>query len=208
MTHSESEFFVIEYSPNDEGIPHFMDKEWVPELPDYDLFTAPPSPDDFADGYTVKVKSYKLDGDYFPNDNLISSDMLMLLSELNVKCISIPTAVGLYKSKAPSKRYYLFYILSYLSIMDESESIFTISTDIETGELNTPEAKGLDKIYYEKIDKFKVKSDIKEHLFFCREISKPVCSSTFKSRYESLKLSGVKFKKIDGNYKYDAWSGW
>ncbi|MFG1175844.1 imm11 family protein [Erwiniaceae bacterium CAU 1747] len=208
MMNSESEFFVIEYSPNDEGIPHFMDKEWVPELPDYDLFTAPPSPDDFSDGYAVKVKSYKLDGDYFPNDNLISSDMLMLLSELNVKCISIPAMVGLYKNKAPSKNYYLFYILSYLSIIDESKSIFTISTDIETGELNTPEDKGLDKIYYEKIDKFKIRGDVQEHLFFCKEISKPVCSLLFKSEFEKLKLTGVTFERIDDNYKYDAWSGW
>lgn len=30
MINSENEFFVIEYSPNDEGIPYFMDQEWVP----------------------------------------------------------------------------------------------------------------------------------------------------------------------------------
>lgn len=208
MINSENEFFVIEYSPNDEDIPHFMDKVWVPELPDYDLFTAPPLPENFSDDYVVKLKTYKLNGDYFPNDNLISSDMLMLLSELKVKCISIPVKVELYKDKSPPKEYYLFYILSYLSIMDVSKSIFTISKDIETSEFNTPDGKGLDKIYYERIDEFKVRDDIHEHLFICNEISKPVCSSLFKSKFESLNLCGVKFEKIDGNYKYDAWEGW
>ncbi|WP_120807061.1 DUF1629 domain-containing protein [Yersinia sp. IP36721] len=208
MSNAENEFFVIEYAPDDAGIPHFMDKEWTPELPGYDLFTAPPSLDDFSDNYAVKVKSYKLDGDYLLNDNLISFEMLMLNSELNVKCISIPVNVYLYKNKAPLKKYFLFYLSSYLSIMDESKSVFTISKDIETGELNTPEAKGLDKVYYEKIDKFKVKDDIKEHLFFCKEISKPVCSLLFKRNFEMLKLTGVTFEKIDDNYKYDAWGGW
>lgn len=208
MINSENEFFVIEYSPNDGGIPHFMDKEWMPELPDYDLFTASLIPEDFSDGYVVKIKACKLDGDYFPNDNLISSDMLVLLSELKVKCISIPVRVILYKNKTPSKKYYLFYVLSYLSIMDESKSIFTISKDIETGEVNTPDEKGLDKIYYERIEKFKIRDDINEHLFFCNEISKPVCSLLFKSKFESLNLCGVKFEKIDDNYKYDAWEGW
>ncbi|EPN1381957.1 MULTISPECIES: imm11 family protein [Providencia] len=208
MINSENEFFVIEYSPNDEGIPYFMDQEWVPELPNYDLFTAPPLPEDFSDNYAVKIKAYKLDGDYFSNDNLISSDMLILLSELKVKCISIPVKVRLYKNKTPSKEYYLFYILSYLSIMDESKSIFTISKDIETGEFNTLDEKNLEKIYYERIDKFKIRDDIHEHLFICNEISKPVCSSLFKNKFESLKLCGVKFEKIDDNYKYDAWEGW
>ncbi|MRX40866.1 hypothetical protein GJU43_16375 [Flavobacterium sp. LC2016-23] len=208
MINDENDFFVIEYQPNDSGMPHFMDKEWKPELPDYDFFKAPPSSGDFSDHYLAKVKAYNLDGDYFPDDDLISSEMLMLVSKLDVKFISVPIKVSLYRDKTPSNKYFLFYLSSYLSIMDEDSSVFTISKDIETGKLNTPDERGLDNTHYEKIDKFKIRSDIKEHLFFCKEISKPVCSLLFKSEFESLKLRGVKFEKIDDNYKYDPWGDW
>lgn len=208
MINSSADFYIIKYYPNGDGIPYFMDKEWVPELPEYDIHKKPPSPNAFVDKYYVKAKSYKLNGDYLLEDNLISFDFYKLCEKFNVKCICIPVDIYLMRGKSPEKKYFLFFILSYLSILDKDKSIFSISKSIYDGGSDTPENKGLDKIYYERIDKFHIIDNIEKHLFFCLEIMKPVCSKMFKEEYERLNLNGVEFIPIDKNYTYDAWEGW
>ncbi|QHM73337.1 imm11 family protein [Mixta intestinalis] len=208
MNKINSDFYIIQYAPNDEGIPHFMDKEWIPELPDYDIYVRPPCAKNFEKKYTLKIKSYQLDGDYFINDNLVSYDFLELCEDLNVNFIHIPTDIKLFRNKTPAKKYYTFFVLDYLSILDKNKSIFTISEDIDSGKLNTPEDRGLDKTYYDKIDRFCIVDDVFSHLFFCQDISQFVCSGVFKEKFESLRLKGITFKPIDNEYKYDAWEGW
>ncbi|MBW7983483.1 imm11 family protein [Enterobacillus tribolii] len=208
MNEPTKNYYIIQYSPDDEGVPHFMDKTWTPALPGYDIYTAPPHQNDFAKKYALKAKSYQLNGDYLLNDNLVSHEFIELCNSLNVNFFYIPTDVQLLRSKVPSKEYYLFFLLDYLSILDQNKSIFTISKDINSGKLNTPEDKGLNKTYYDAIDLFHIKDDVSKHLFFCQEISQPVCSQEFKVKFESLGLKGIEFILIDDNYKYDAWEGW
>ncbi|WP_165678468.1 imm11 family protein [Metapseudomonas otitidis] len=206
MSIINNNFFVIDYFPDGAGRPYSMDKVWSPELPGYDIYTAPPNLDDFSDRYSVRIKTFKLDGDYFPDDNLISGEMFNLVNDLSVRFISFPVAIDIHRGRVPSKAYYLFYLTNYLSLMDGAGSVYTISRDLDSGRLNTPEDRCLDKVYYEKIDFFKTRDDVSDNLFFCKEISKPVCSVFFKEEFEARGLSGVTFIPIDDSYRYDPWS--
>ena len=183
-----------------------MDKHWTPELPDYEFYDSPPCEGDFLTAYSLKAKTYQLNGDYLVDENLVSNEMLYLCEKLNVKCIRIPVDINLHRGVRPQKKYFLFFPISYLSILDKDESTYTISIDLDSGKLNTQEERGLKKTYYESIDKFKIKNNIREHLFFCNEIAASVCSIQFKNEYEALGLTGVSFKEINDNYQYSAWS--
>lgn len=199
-------FFIVQSDPDGKGIPYFMDKHWTPELPDYEFYDSPPCEVDFFNAYSLKAKTYQLNGDYLVDENLVSNEMLYLCEKLNVKCIRIPVDINLHRGFRPQKKYFLFFPLSYLSILDKDESTYTISIDLDSGKLNTQEERGLKKTYYESIDKFKIKNNIREHLFFCNEIAASVCSIQFKNEYEALGLTGVSFKEINEHYQYSAWS--
>ena len=199
-------FFIVQSDPDGKGIPYFMDKHWTPELPDYEFYDSPPCEGDFLNAYSLKAKTYQLNGDYLVDENLVSNEMLYLCEKLNIKCIRIPVDINLHRGVRPQKKYFLFFPLSYLSILDKDESTYTISIDLDSGKLNTQEERGLKKTYYESIDKFKIKNNIHEHLFFCNEIAASVCSIQFKNEYETLGLTGVSFKEINDNYQYSAWS--
>ena len=196
----------MQSDPDGKGIPYFMDKHWTPELPDYEFYDSPPYEGDFLTVYSLKAKTYQLNGDYLVDENLVSNEMLYLCEKLNVKCIRIPVDINLHRGVRPQKKYFLFFPLSYLSILDKDESTYTISIDLDSGKLNTQEERGLKKTYYESIDKFKIKNNIREHLFFCNEIAASVCSIQFKNEYEALGLTGVSFKEINDNYQYSAWN--
>lgn len=208
MSNTTEQFYVMEYLPDDAGSPYFMDKEWDPELPDYDIFTAPPKPTDFSPLYRLKSNATQLDGDFLISDNLVSFNFLKLCEEFLVHSVHIPVNISLLRKKKPEKDYYLFFLLDYVEILDREKSDYTISQDVESGLLNTPESRGLDKTYYDAIDLFIVKKEIKNNLFFCRELSKPVCSNSFKEKFEMFGLKGIDFKSIDENFRYDAWAGW
>lgn len=199
-------FFIVQSDPDGKGIPYFMDKHWTPELPDYEFYDSPPCEGDFLTAYSLKTKTYQLNGDYLVDENLVSNEMLYLCEKLKVKYIRIPVDINLHRGVRPQKKYFLFFSLSYLSILDKDESTYTISIDLDSGKLNTQEERGLKKTYYESIDKFKIKNNIREHLFFCNEIAASVCSIQFKNEYETLGLTGVSFKEINDNYQYSAWS--
>lgn len=199
-------FFIVQSDPDGKGIPYFMDKHWTPELPDYEFYDSPPCEGDFLTAYSLKTKTYQLNGDYLVDENLVSNEMLYLCEKLKVKYIRIPVDINLHRGVRPQKKYFLFFSLSYFSILDKDESTYTISIDLDSGKLNTQEERGLKKTYYESIDKFKIKNNIREHLFFCNEIAASVCSIQFKSEYETLGLTGVSFKEINDNYQYSAWS--
>ena len=206
MSINPQAFFIVQSDPDGKGIPYFMDKHWTPELPDYEFYDSPPCEGDFLNAYSLKAKTYQLNGDYLVDENLVSNEMLYLCEKLNVKCIRIPVDINLHRGVRPQKKYFLFFPLSYLSILDKNESIYTISIDLDSGKLNTQEERGLKKTYYESIDKFKIKNNIREHLFFCNEIAASVCSIQFENEYEALGLTGVSFKEINDNYQYSAWS--
>lgn len=206
MSKNLQPFFIVQSDPDGKGIPYFMDKHWTPELPDYEFYDSPPCEGDFLNAYSLKAKTYQLNGDYLVDENLVSNEMLYLCEKLNVKCIRIPVDINLHRGVRPQKKYFLFFPISYLSILDKDESTYTISIDLDSGKLNTQEVRGLKKTYYESIDKFKIKNNIREHLFFCNEIAASVCSIQFKNEYEALGLTGVSFKEINDNYQYSAWN--
>ncbi|KJV35876.1 MULTISPECIES: imm11 family protein [Erwiniaceae] len=208
MNKSNEIFYVMEYLPDDAGCPHFMDKNWDPELPDYDIFVSPPVESNFAKSYALKAASEKLDGDYLISDNLVSSGFLNLCEKFGVRKISRHADITLLKKKKPEKEYFLFFLVDYIEILDKEKSLFNISHDIESGLPDTPEARGLDKTYYDKIDRFIIKKDVEKHLFFCQELSKPVCSKALKDEFQTLGMKGIEFKIIDEDFKYDPWAGW
>lgn len=205
MNEYEKKFYVLEYNPEGSGVPPYIDKEYIPELPYFDIFTAPPKREDFAEIYHLRTKVKEMSADYFIIDDIASDKIIEISKKLNVGFISIPLDVRIYGRKQPEKKYNLFYLTDYISMLDEKQSHYEISKDLETGRLNTPKEMGVDKIYYEKITKFIVKKGVEKNLFFCNEIIKPVCSEKFKDLYESQSLSGVKFIPIDNNFSYNAW---
>ena len=91
------EYYVMEYQPDGTGSPYFMEKIWEPELPDYDIFTAPPGPSDFQSGYHLKAAASLLDGDFLISDNLVSLDFYKLCSKFSVNSIHIPVEIELCK---------------------------------------------------------------------------------------------------------------
>ena len=109
MNNKSDQFYVMEYLPDDAGSPYFMDKEWSPELPYYDIFTAPPSATDFSPAYRLRASATQLASDFLVNDNLVSFDFLKLCEESLVRSIHIPVEVSLLKKKQPKKEYYLFF---------------------------------------------------------------------------------------------------
>ena len=64
---------------------------------------------DFLNAYSLKAKTYQLNGDYLVDENLISNEMLCLCEKLNVKCIRIPVDINLHRGVRPQKKYFLFY---------------------------------------------------------------------------------------------------
>jgi hypothetical protein len=198
----------MEYTPDGLGSPYFMDKNWAPELPDYDIFVAPPTINDFESKYVLKVDSAHLDGDYLVSDNLASSLFLDLCKEFGVNLICRPLEVQLLNKKSPEKKYFLFFLADYMEILDKEKSTYIVSTDIDSGLPDTPEDRGLDKTYYDKIDVFIVNDNVSSNLFFCQDISKPVCSGEFKNKFEALGLKSIEFHPLDESFRYDAWAGW
>lgn len=61
---------------------------------------------------------------------------------------------------------------------------------------------------YDRIDRFVIKDDVHEDLFFCEELKRAVCSSAFKETYSAKKLIGLTFEKIDESFTFNPWQGW
>ncbi|MCG8710944.1 hypothetical protein JHU04_004262 [Brenneria sp. 4F2] len=207
MSSNKNCFFIVQFLPGSAGVPPFFGKDWAPELPDYSFYDSPPQEEIFATSYRLKAKTRDLSGDYFIEDNLASMDMCNLCERLNVKFIRIPVEIDLYRRKSPRKKYYLFFLKNYISILDKKNSIYSLSTDMENGDLNISESSEGARLFYDSIELFKVKGGISENLFFCSELMLPVCSKLFKEECERLDLEGVRFKPLDDSYKYSAWEG-
>ncbi|ELQ6018341.1 hypothetical protein R2225_003389 [Cronobacter sakazakii] len=195
MTLDNSKFFVINFKPDGEGLPHYIDKEYTPELPTFNIHDGLPKLNEFRNRYTLKTTVDNLAGDYYPLDDLASDEMLSLCSELNVQYFNVPLKIELSHRIGLSKNYNLFYLKKYISIIDKDKSEYEIDDFITDDE----------KIYFSKIDRFVVKEGVNDHLFFCPDIGKPVCSLDFKERFTKQGFVGIDFIAIDSNYKYDEW---
>ncbi|WNY83039.1 hypothetical protein NNQ28_01075 [Cronobacter dublinensis] len=114
---------------------------------------------------------------------------------LNVEYLNVPLKIELSNRVGLSKNYNLFYLKKYVSIIDKDKSEYEIDDFITDDE----------KIYFSKIDRFVVKEGVNDHLFFCTDIGKPVCSLYFKERFAKQGLVGIDFIGIDSNYRYDEW---
>ncbi|MDR7343347.1 hypothetical protein J2X14_001759 [Pantoea alhagi] len=205
MKENNNKFYILQYNPEDAGLPPYIDKKYTPDLPCFDIFTSPPKEEYFIDRYKLRTSVKDMSGDYFLDDDIVSSDLMKMCQGLNVAFLSFPLDIVLNGRKKPSKNYNLFYLKKYISILDIEESSYEISRDLDSGKLNTPQEMGLDKVYYEKITNFVIKKDINEDLFFCTDIIKPVCSEKFKYLFQEKCFSGINFIPIDNRYSYDAW---
>lgn len=205
MKKYKNKFYTLECNPGVAGLPPYIDKKYTPDLPYFDIFTSPPKEEDFIERYKLRTSVKDISGDYFLDDDIVSSDLVKMCQSLNIAFLSVPLDIVLNGRKYPSKNYSLFYLKKYISILDVKESSYEISRDLDSGKLNTPQEMGLDKVYYEKITNFVIKKDINEDLFFCTDIIKPVCSEKFKSLFQEKCFSGINFIPIDSSYSYDAW---
>ncbi|WP_110875984.1 imm11 family protein [Franconibacter helveticus] len=204
MTLDNWKFFVIEFKPDGEGLSHYIDKVFIPELPTFNIHTALPELNEFNSHYILKRKVGSLSGDYYPLDSLASDAILSLCSELNVDYFSIPLSIELENKRALLKKYNLFYLKKYLSIIDKNKSNYEI--DNVVGVSNGSEIdKENERVYFTRIDKFVVKNEVHDHFFFCTDIGKPVCSMDFKNLFLSKGLAGLDFIPIDDDYSYDEW---
>lgn len=201
---ADSGFFVIVDKPN-AGVPVFFETIWSPEMP---LFHFPSGKIDrslFADFYSVKVKSRKMTGDYFVNEYISSGNFLRLCEEVGADFIFAKMDVTLLGKNTPKEDYYFFMPMERVDLLDEENSVFTISTNLETGKLSTREI-GLDSTYYDKIDLFVAKKNVDRDLFLCTELKEIVCSARFKKMFEDARMSGIDFEPIDQDFRYDPWA--
>jgi hypothetical protein len=108
--------------------------------------------------------------------------------------------VVLSKKKKPAKDYYLFFLQDYISILDRDRSIYVQGDVFQVDERRTHH--GLPQRYfYDEISSFVVGASVSSDLFWCLEISRPVCSQEFMRCYEKANLTGVVFTPIDECYR-------
>lgn len=204
----KEEFFIVKYKADGNGCPYFSDVSFTPDLPDYDIDKSAPDQGKLSSVYKVRMKKNKLDGDFIIEDHIASEGFLNICTSMNVPFVYADADVLLSKIKKPNKKYFIFFPSKYLSIINEEESIYSISIDIYSNLPNTPKDRGLYKTFYEKIDFFKIKKGIKYDLFYCLDISELVCSEKFKKKIELGNFKGFSFINIDEDFKYDPWSNW
>ncbi|EKM0529516.1 hypothetical protein ACOQWH_004257, partial [Cronobacter turicensis] len=93
MNLDDCKFFVINFKPDGEGLAHYIDKEYIPELPTFNIHAGLPELTDFCDHYTLKTTVNNLSGDYYPLDDLASDEMLSLCSDLSVEYFNVPLKI-------------------------------------------------------------------------------------------------------------------
>mgnify|MGYP000997315391 CR=1 FL=1 len=204
---SHKNYYIMDFLPDGLGVPYFLDKHWSPELPTFDIFSSPPDESLFDDIYKVRILADFMDGDYFPDDNLVSGDMLLLLEKYKVNFFSREVDITLSKKNKPKKKYNLFFLKDYIYLLNKDESDFVLSDDLSCGVDESKKSDAPQEVFYDVIERFVVKDNVGSDLFFCKEISKPVCSEGFKEEYTALNMKGVKFIPIDEKYKFDPWGG-
>ena len=196
------EFYVINASEED-GVPHFFDMEWKPQLPEFNQAVANPSRSMLCASYQAKVDLDKFDADAIFEQYIASSDFIRLCESYKCSYFSAPPIIELRKKTKTNKSYNFLCITSRRSILDIEKSRFTLMSE----ELLRPEAerRGMTAIY-DRIDEFAVKPDIEEDLLYCEELRQMVCSSDFKNGYLEKNLIGLDFQKIDDTFVYSPWS--
>jgi hypothetical protein len=203
-TETNADFFILSRSP-DKDVPSFVEMIWTPGLPKFHFPSGKINRGEFADSYSIQAKSQKFTGDYFLNDYVASDQFVDLCQIFSVDFISTGADITLLKGKKPEKSYNFFMPMERVDLLDEGNSVFSVSKDLETGELKTREA-GLDSTYYDKIDLFVIRPEVDRHLFLCTELKKTVCSAKFKKAFEDARMSGIAFEPIDQNFRHDPWA--
>jgi hypothetical protein len=199
----KKEFYVV--SPGIvEDTPIFFDAEWFPELPEFNQVEKNPPENSFEPSYIVKLTLERLEIDAALEQYLVSSRFLSLCAAHKCEYINRPLTIEL----APGislQDFRFFCLLSRRSLLDVERSAFVL---MDEGLLR-PVAERIDKSpVYERIDRFIVKHDVDEDLFFCEELKQAVCSSSFKKAYLTKELIGLDFKRIDENFTFNPWEGW
>lgn len=198
-------YYVVESLPDGLGVPYFLDKHWSPELPIFDIFSSSPNESLFEDFYNVRILADCINGDYFPDDSLISDEMLLLLVKYGVNFFSRKVEVRLSKKNNPKKKYNLFFLKDYVYLLDQEKSVFVLAENSSSGYNASEVGDGPQDIFYDKIEGFIVKKDVVNDFFFCKEITKPVCSEEVKDEFNTLNMKGVQFIPLDDKYKFDPW---
>lgn len=196
-------FYIVKYSPDGKGAPYFFDKHFEPDLPEYDMFNVPPNPGAFEKNYKLRALTSEISADFLPDDNMVSKAVLNVCEELGVNFLARPLDVTLSKKKKSVKEYFLFFLQDYISILDRASSVYKEGQDFS--QVDDQERKFPERHFYDKIDHFVVQGSIIKDLFWCLDVSQPVCSDVFKRNFLELGLAGIEFVPIDSNYIYDPW---
>lgn len=185
-------------------MPLFFDATWSPELPEFNQAEENPQGSSFERCYTVKLELEQFEVDAVLEQYIVSSGFLNLCAMHRCRYIELPLTIEL-GAGARLRDFSSFCILSRRSLLDVERSEFALMDEA----LLRPKAERINSSpIYDRIDRFVIKDDVHEDLFFCEELKRAVCSSAFKEAYSAKKLIGLTFEKIDEAFTFNPWQGW
>jgi len=199
----KKEFYVVSPAVV-KDVPIFFDAEWLPELPEFNQVEKNPPKNLFEPSYTIKLELEQFETDAVLEQYIVSSRFLSLCAAHKCEYIDLPLTIELASGKS-IQDFSFFCLLSRYSLLDVEKSEFVL---MDEGLLR-PMAERVDKSpVYDRIDRFIVKENIGEDLFFCEELKQAVCSSAFKEEYFTKELIGLDFERIDEDFTFNPWEGW
>jgi hypothetical protein len=190
-------YYVITTERDGKVAPYFFDTVWSPDLPLFSLHEALVPVSGFESQYSVVANTQDLNVDVLLNDYLASSRFLRLCDDLAIHYFSVPVKVFLLGGESPKREFVFFCVMDRYFILDNERSVYKLAD---------PGLSKRDVLpVYERIEKFVVKKNFTQHLFYCEEIKKMVCSARFKVEFESRFLVGASFTLIDDSYVFSPW---
>jgi len=132
----------------------------------------------------------------------VSERFLKVCDALGIKYRAVPMALSQGK-ECREDDFYIFLPAEHIAVMDRERSDYTIARDLETGAISENRIfPGLENV--DSINNLIMVEQVESHLFICQETLELFCSGAFFRKASGLK--GIRFKKIDRDYRYDPWS--
>ena len=145
-----------------------------------------------------------LDFDFYdPQSPIVSDAFLGVCDALEVGYRAVPLRMLFRSAKSAAQVYHLLLPCDSAALMDRRDSEFREDRVLETGEVmmdrHFPEHP-----VYSWIKHFAI-APTPLHLFQSIEMRKIVVSDTFKRLAESKNFKGIRYIKIDDDFRYDPW---
>jgi len=152
-------------------------------------------------GLNVSLRDLSFDF-YSVSVTYVSERFLKVCDALGVKYRAVPLELSQGK-ECRKDDFYIFLPAENIAVMDRERSDYTVARDLETGEISESQIfPGLENV--DVINNLIMIENVESHLFVCQETLELFCSGAFFRKASGLK--GIRFKKIDRDYRYDPWS--